>query len=62
MGIFGEDDFYQLRPVPNMLYGDFGEDDFFQLRPVPNMLYGDFGEDLLLVLSCVGACIHNVKK
>ena len=25
-GDFGVDDFYQLRPVPNMLYGDFGED------------------------------------
>ena len=61
-GDFGEDDFYQLRPVPNMFYGDFGEDDLFQLRPVPNMLYGDFGEVLLLVLSCVGAFIHNVKS
>ena len=38
-------DFYQFRPVLNMLYGDFGEDDFYQLRPVLNMLYGDFGED-----------------
>ena len=45
-----------------MLYGDFGEDDFYQLRPVPNMLYRGFGEDLLLVLPCVGACIHNVKS
>ena len=49
-------------PVPNTLYGDFGEDDFYQLRPVPNMLYGDFGEVLLLVLQCVGECIHNVKS
>ena len=55
-------DFYQLRPVPDMLYGDFGEDDLYQLRPVPNLLYGDFGEDLLLFLSCVGACIHDVKS
>ena len=36
--------------------------DFYQLRSVPNMLYGDFGAVLLLVLSCVGACIHSVKR
>ena len=45
-----------------MLFGDFGKDDFYQLRPVPNILYGNFGEVLLVVLSCVGACIHNVES